>query len=114
MPLIRRLMDWGNRTGDSVSAQEPRIAEDRHIAAHLFFAAQNEVIRGKITIAQVKNYLGMTAEEQAQYDALVALAPGADAGKALFVEAIHSVIILAESRVPGYETPANVRTKLGL
>lgn len=114
MPLIRRLMGWGERASDAVTPEEPAIGEGKHIAAHLFFAAQNEVIRGKITLAQVKAYLQMTVEEQAQYDALAALAPGTDVGRALFVEALHSVFILSESRVPGYDTPASVRTKLGL
>lgn len=89
------------------------------IPVHDFFAAQSEVIRGGLTVAQVKTFLNMTASEQAEYDALVATAPTgtsatALANKALFIEKIHAIFILAEKRYPQYSTPAEVRSKLGI
>lgn len=86
----------------------------KHIAVHQFFAACTEIVRGAITVAQVKNYLQMSVDDAAEFDAIIALAPGTAAGQALFAEMIHGVFILAETRAPGYDTPANVRTKIGI
>ena len=93
--------------------------EEPKIAVHSFFAAQSEVIRGALTIAQVKTFLNMDASAQAEYDLLVATAPTgttatALANKALFIEKMHAIFILAEDKIPGYSTPAEVRTKLGI
>lgn len=118
MALVERLM---NLADDGVSpAPDGTVDPTRdRIKVHLFFAAQSEIVRGAITVAQVKSYLQMNVEAQAEYDALIALAPtGTNATalalKALFVEQMHAVFLLAEKRVPGYSTPAEVRTKLGL
>jgi hypothetical protein len=93
--------------------------ESPKIPVHDFFAAQSEVIRGALTVAQVKTALGMDASAQTEYDALVALAPTGStatalANKALFIEQIHSIFILAEGGYTGYNTAAAVRTKLGI
>lgn len=103
MALIERLM----------GVEEPKIP------VHDFFAAQSEVIAGRLTLAQIKNYLNLDAAAQAEYDALAATAPTgstatATANKAIFIEKIHAVFILAEQGYPGYSTPAEVRTKLGI
>ena len=89
------------------------------IPVHAFFAAQSEVIRGGLTVAQVKTFLNMNAAAQTEYDILAATAPTGStatalANKALFVEKMHSIFILAEGRYPQYSTPAEVRTKLGI
>jgi hypothetical protein len=93
--------------------------EQPHISAHIFFAAQQEIIMGRLTVAQVKSYLELDAAAQAEYDALVALAPtgntaSALANKSLYINSIHGVFILAEKRAPGYSTPDEVRAKLGI
>ena len=104
MALVERLMNW----------EQPRIS------VHQFFAAQTEVVAGRLTVANVKNFLQMDAAAQAEYDALIATAPTgttatALANKALFIEKVHSVFILAEAgNIPGYSTPAEVRAKLGI
>lgn len=89
------------------------------IPVHTFFAAQGEVIAGRLTLAQVKTFLEMDAAAQTEYDALAATAPTGStstalANKALFVEKLHGIFILAEDRIPGYSTPAEVRAKLGI
>lgn len=89
------------------------------IPVHTFFAAQQEILSGRLTVAQVKTFLQMNAAAIAEYDALIALAPtgtttAAIANKALYISGIHAVFLLAESRVPGYDTPTAVRIKLGL
>ena len=93
--------------------------EDPKIPVHSFFAAQAEIIAGRLTLAQVKTFLDMDAAAQAEYDTLAALAPTgttatALANKALFIEMIHSVFILAEQQYPGYSTAADVRSRLGI
>lgn len=89
------------------------------ISVHQFFAINNERIAGRQTRQNVIDVLGLTAEDITEYDALAALAPSgtttlAEAQKSLFLNSVHSVLILAEMRTPGYDTPALVRGKLGL
>jgi len=99
MALVERLMgDLG----------EPKIP------VHDFFAANAQRIAAQLTRQQVLDLFTMTAADILEYDLLAALAPGAAAAQALFIEKIHSVFILAESRYAGYSTPAEVRLKLGL
>lgn len=95
--------------------------EQPHISAHAFFAAQQEVIAGRLTVAQVKSFLQMDASAAAEYDALVALAPtgtttAAQIARSNYVQSMHSIFMLADYKggVPGYSTPAEVRAKLGL
>lgn len=104
MALVERLMgDLG----------EPKIP------VHDFFAAAQEIINGRLTAAQVKTFLNMDAAAQAEFDTIAATAPAgtnatALANKALWLEGMHGIFLLAEGRYPGYSTPAEVRTKLGI
>ena len=89
------------------------------IAVHTFFALNNERIQGRQTRQNVIDALGLTGADITEYDALAALAPSgstalAEAQKSLFLGSVHSVFLLAEERVAGYSTPAEVRAKLGL
>ena len=107
MALVERLM------GDPFSTDAEKIS------VHDFFAAQQEIISGRLTVANVKTFLAMDTEAAAEYDLMVALAPtgtsaGAKADKALYLGGIHSVFLLAEGRYPGYSTPTEVRLKLGI
>jgi len=118
MSLIERLM---NLAPDGLSPAPKHYDDPQNskIAVHEFFAAQSEVINTDLTIAQVKTYYEMDQVAQDEYDALVTLAPtgtnaGAIAAKALYLNNLHSKLILAEKRVPGYSTPAELRAKLGL
>lgn len=114
--LIERLM---NLADDGVSPAPKDQPDKARIRVHDFFAAQSEIIGGNLTVAQVKTFLNMDQATQDEYDALIATAPTgtnatALANKALFIESIHSVFLLAERRYPNYSTPAEVRTRLGL
>lgn len=102
MALIERLMK---------DSSEP---ESRWLPVHPFFAAASEVERGALSSAQVQSYLAMTAPDIADWNALVALVTGAAAVKLAMIQRIHAVFILAEVGAPGYVTPANVRSKLGI
>lgn len=93
--------------------------ESPKIPVHAFFAAAQEIIAGRLTTTQVKNFLNMDASAQTEFDAIAATAPTGStatalANKALWVHGIHSIFVLAEDRIPGYDTAANVRSKLGI
>ena len=94
--------------------------EDRDLAVHSCFAAAVEINAGEMTVAQLKSGLNTTAEDDVELDALIATITGAGntANRLMAIERIHAVFILAEDSesapVPGYDTPANVRTKLGI
>ena len=114
MSLVERLGGWNSDGSEPV--QEP---DQPKIPVHAFFAAAHELVMGRLTAAQIKSFLNLDTAASTEFDNLVALAPTgstalATAQKAQYVESIHSVFILAEDRIPGYNTPANVRTKLGL
>lgn len=103
MSLVERLM----------GVEEPKIP------VHDFFAAAMEIIAGRLTAIQVKTALGLDASAQTEFDTLAATAPSGNtatalANKALWVHSMHSVFILAEGGYAGYNTPASVRSKLGI
>lgn len=105
MALVERLMGWS--------------ASDIKIPVHDFFAANHQRIDGLITRQNVIDMFSMSAADITEYDTLAALAPtgtsaAATANKAMFIEKVHSVFILAEGRYTGYSTPAEVRIKLGI
>lgn len=102
MALIERLMH---------DSSEP---SSRWIPVHDFFAAASEVERGALTSNQVKTALAMTAPDIADFDAMVALVTGAAAPRLAMIQRFHAVFILAEGRWTGYDTPAAVRSKLGI
>lgn len=102
MALIERLM------------HDPSEPQARWVAVHSFFAAASEVERGALTSNQVQSYLNMTAEDITDWNALVALVTGTAANRLAVIQRIHAVFILAEERAPGYDTPTNVRGKLGI
>ena len=89
------------------------------ISVHTFYALNNERIAGRQTRQNVIDALELTGDDITEYDALAALAPTgttalAEAQKAHFLGQVHSVFLLAEVRIEGYDTPAAVRAKLGL
>lgn len=116
MALVERLMGLASDGVSPAPEDDPTLSK---IPVHAFFAAQQEVIAGRLTLTQVKTFLQMDTAAQSEYDTLAATAPtgttaAALANKALFIEKIHGVFILAEGRYPGYSTPAEVRSKLGI
>jgi hypothetical protein len=109
MALVERLMNIGTNDTDA----------NRRIPVHDFFAAQSEVARDALTVANVKTFLAMDAATATEYDALIALAPignttAARLGRLDYINQMHAVLVLAERRYPQYSTPAEVRLKLGI
>jgi hypothetical protein len=112
MALVERLMHWGNQSGDSEPPDFEPIG--RFMPVHQFFAAVFEVAEGPRTAAQIKTFYEMTPADETDFDALIALSPAGDAARALYVESIHAVFLLAGQRVPNYSTPAELRARLGI
>jgi hypothetical protein len=59
----------------------------------------------------------MTAADEVDYDAMVALVTAAPTleEKHVITQQVHSIFILAEGRLSGqYDTPADVRLKIGI
>jgi len=115
MALVERLMGLADNGTDP----SPDTPDKRKIKIHDFFAAQSEVARGALTVAQIKSFLNMDTACAAEYDALIALAPtgsttAARLSRLDYINQMHAVFILAEKRYPQYATPAEVRLKLGL
>jgi hypothetical protein len=116
MALTERLMglnDDGTEPGD----------DPNKIPVHAFFAALNEIVAGALTVAQVKALFAMRntvdasgRSDMGELDSLAATLPAASnpAARALFLERVHGVYMLAEGRFTGYNTPAAVRAKLGI
>lgn len=103
MALIDRLMGLA----------EPKLP------VHDFFAANQQRMAGQLTRAEVIAMFALDAAGIAEYDALAALAPTGStavnkADKALFLEAIHSILILSEGRYIGFQTVAEVKVRLGI
>lgn len=104
MALIERLMHHSSED------------QSRFMSVHEFFAAITEIMSGQLTAAQVQNYYQMTAADIVDWNAIVATMPAQNqtANRAIFMNRMHSVFILAENRLPLYSTPAEVRARLGI
>lgn len=113
--LVERLM------GLNDNGTEPTGNLALKIPVHLFFAGCTEVAESQLTVAQLKNGLNMRTVNDAsgrndddEFDALIALAPAQSGPRAMYLNRIHAVFILAEERAALYNTPALVRAKLGI
>jgi hypothetical protein len=111
MALIERLMRWGKFPGETTGA-EP---ESRWLQVHDFYAASMEMAAGRLTVQQFKNAIESTPEDDADIDSLVASIPSLAGTRAIRIHEMHAIFLLAEERYGGgYDTPSDVRTKLGL
>lgn len=87
------------------------------ISVHTFWSANNERIEERFTRQNVIDVLGLVGQDITDYDQLANAAPNgttqADRIKqARFNNSVHSIFLLAEVRAPGYDTPANVLSKI--
>jgi hypothetical protein len=113
--LVERIM------GLNDSGTEPVQSLELKIPVHLFFAGCTEVSEGQLTVAQLKNGLNLRTVNDAsgrndddELDALIALSPAQSGPRAMYLNRIHAVFIFAEERSALYNTPALVRSKLGI
>lgn len=125
MALIERLM----RLKDDGTPMDEN-DESLFIPTHKFLGAAGELINSRQTVAEVKAALGMRSTSDAngrsdtgEFDALRALAPASNnpAGRALWLNGISNIFLLASfgdasnpDNYPGYNTPAQIRAKLGI
>ena len=86
----------------------------RRIPVHEFTAWCFESAFGPRTVAEIKAYFDMTPEDAAEFDAIIAKITGTDAQRHRLIFQLEVVFILAETRAPAYNTPALVRSRLGL
>lgn len=103
MALIERLMG---------QPHEPDVT--KKMPVHQFTAACYEIAFGPRTVAQIKTYYAMDTETATEFDALVAKVVGTDAVRHRIIFQIEQVMLLAESSATNYDTPALVRSRLGL
>jgi hypothetical protein len=126
MALVERMAGWED------DGSEPANSRTDKVQAHRFFALILEVIAGRETAARardvhfaVRNTVDASGKSDLQdWNALVALLPPVSipgSPTALerilrqeYVQAIHTIHLLAEVRADGYDTPAKIRTKLGI
>jgi len=87
---------------------------------HQFVATLGEFGRGTITGAQAQAILvsvsgtPLSAEDITEAQALLATVTGTATAKLARASLIDHVLLLAEAGAPGYDTPALVKTRLGV
>jgi hypothetical protein len=98
----------------------------RKLPIHQFQAAAAEWGRGEMTGVQARDMFELNVAEQAEAQAIVATVTSivvtgsaaaqadARARRALRMQEIDHVLLLAEAKVPPLNTPAAVRTRLGI
>lgn len=90
------------------------------IPIHQFQAIMAEFARNRLTGAQANTVIDaisgepLTAGERTEATALTNTISGSATAKLARAKEIDDVLLLAESRAPGYDTPALVRTRLGV
>ena len=94
------------------------------IPVHQFQAISAEWARGQITgaqantaIAAISANVGLDATEQTEAQDLVTTVPtgaGTEAARALRIQEIDQVLLLADMRIAPYDTAAAVRTRFGV
>jgi hypothetical protein len=110
MALIERLC----QVDPDEPGGEPK---ERHIAIHDWIAAQTMVLAGVHTVAQVKTFYAMTAEDEAEYDTIIGLITDHNQiyNRMLAVRHMEAVLHFHERRhdvTTPYNTVAGVRTEL--
>jgi hypothetical protein len=122
MALIERIMgihDDGN--------YDPLNRGDEKIPVHSFYSSMQEVSAGRLPPAVFKSYFNIRTSvdasgksDQEDLTNIVNTLPLPNTlQRAVYLNAIHSIFILSEGfhngvRMPGYTTPALVRSKLGI
>jgi hypothetical protein len=87
---------------------------------HAFQAVMAEFGRGRLTGAQAQNVINaisgepLSPDEIAETQTLIATVTGTAMAKLARVVEIDHVLLLAEHRAPGYATPQELRTRLGV
>lgn len=94
--------------------------ETGKIPVHVFQATLAEFARTRITGAQAQAIISassgepLTAAEVTEAQTLLATITGSVTAKLARATEVDHVLLLAEARAPGYDTPALIATRLGV
>jgi len=84
------------------------------IASATFAALLMELVNGEVTKAQIVSYLVLDASEETELDWLIGkynAQPTAE-GKKAFLDFMRPLFNLAEAKVPGYTTNADITARI--
>lgn len=90
------------------------------IPVHAFQATLAEYARGQLTGAEAQAIISavsgepLSPEDVAEAQALLATFTGDTAAKLARAAAVDHVLLLADHRAPGYSTPQEIRTRVGV
>ena len=86
--------------------------DETKISVHAFGAALSELARGSITKAQLISAFSLSAEDETELDAIIAVytALGPAVDKVRFIGKLEDVMVLCEG---GYYDKAKAKTELG-
>jgi len=105
MPLINRIAGIPDH---------PNQEDFNKIAVTTFWGCLYELAQNQVTQQQIADYFELDAGEQTELQWIIDrynAQPNATA-KAKFVELIHVIFMLAEARVPGYTTNAQIVARI--
>lgn len=95
--------------------EDPEWFDDINIAYHAFVASLYAILDGAHTVAQVKNFYQMNAEDEAAFDLFIAQVNARPdlVGKMLAGQRFNQVLAYWEmGGVTGYTTPDEIQTAL--
>ena len=95
-------------------APSPVPEDFKKLSLDAFWACMYEVAQGQATKAQLVNYFELDAAEETELNWIIDrynAQPNASA-KAKFIELLRVLFILAESKVPGYVTNAQLTARI--
>lgn len=101
MALIERLKKLND---DGSSMETPADATRPHIPIEHFIAFASEITNGRVTVAAVQTFFNMNAADITEFTSL----------RGVNTTRLRNVLILAEEGYSGYQTPAEIRSKLGI
>lgn len=80
------------------------------VPVHVFYALAHEVQRGEITGNAAGNFLGLSASEKQEANAIIARVTGGF----MTAEAVHQVLMIAEQRFGLYDQESTLKARLGI
>lgn len=84
--------------------------QEPFIELHQFQAAIAEILRGKSTVATAQAYFKLNASELTEVQTLVARVQAAG----MKSDEVDQILILADTRYPGYDTVAALKARFGI
>lgn len=111
--LIERLCGW-RPDGTEPNDGELIDPAEREIPLGEMKSLVMQVGYGNLTRDDVKSYFDMDTDAATEYDAIADAAPIDPISRFLYVDKFYNICYCGKRRVPGFTTPAMVRTALGI